>query len=196
MQTFIIELPDPTAIDGAHGALADLPRWLRARAREIRERWVLSPRAVMVVCTEAAASSLRRPFSVRPYVRTTRWAMLTSLHAGVDGAREPSGEAGAPGRVSRHFTAGQELVILPPVPLPDGRVRVLGVRAGGRDLAVVKMGQEKLHAPRVGKLDHPALLHRLEAEGYWSATEAAHTEATRQAAALRARWHDTRGHHV
>ena len=54
---------------------------------------------------------------------------------------------------------------------------MLGVRRDEQSLAVGTLPRAWLEPPRVGKLDHPALLWQLAAQGYWPATSAAHAEA-------------------
>ena len=172
-------------------ALGALGTWSRRQGDAVSHCWVLSDRVVMVMCEETTTRTLPRSLRVERHPRTTRWAMLTRVRGGQAVPR------------SRLFPEGRELVVLPAAEQasdgesgvmqtgiePDGaRLRVLGVRRDEQSLAVGTLPRAWLEPPRVGKLDHPALLWQLAAQGYWPATSAAHAEATALAHALRRRW--------
>lgn len=165
----------------------------------------------MVMCEEAAARTLPRSLRVERQPRTTRWAMLTRMRAGEGAPRSRLFSGGeelvvlpvpAQAGVAQAGVAGagvaqagvaqaevaQAEVEQVGIELESARLRVLGVRRDGQSLAAGAVPRRWLEPPRVGKLDHPALLWQLAVEGYWPATSEAHAEATALAHELRRRW--------
>lgn len=169
---------DPHARERALGLLR---AWTGQWRSDIRDRWIVGPREIMVVAAPVAIAALPETVEHRSHARTTRWALLARTRA-----------------ASRRLEGDAEVVVFPeglsPSPSPslspsDLRVRILGPRRDAEDLVMVQTPFHRLTHFRVGKLDHPALSYRLEQlvdEGsYWPASTQAHEEAVALAAQLR-----------
>ena len=186
MLTTIVTLPDDDAT-ARERALVALRGWLTQWQRDVRDRFVLNQRHVMIVASEAAVADLPQLLDRHQHPRTTRWALLADL---CDRQFEVAGEIV---HGSRHFLPGGTLVVYPPEPRA-AKVRVLGPRRGGDDLTIVSLPIKRLEHWRVGKLDHPAMLWMLERDAeYWPATGDAKETAVKHVADLEVRARAARG---
>jgi len=176
MLATLIALPthDPTARDAALNALRG---WTTTWRADIRDRWIVGPDELMLVAAAPALAALPPALVRREHARTTRWALLARTKA------------------SRRFGSSAQVVVFEPglegPSASTNKIRVLGVGVEG-DVATVRVPKARLDPPRIGKLDHPALLLALEREtaagSYWPATTTAHAAATEVAAKLREDW--------
>lgn len=174
METYVLELPDPEDGPAHAAALQQFGDWTRRHSREVGAQWILSAAEVMVVAAAETVARLDPSLLRSRHPRTTRWALLANV-GGVEDGR------GGAVSASSVFAMGAEVVVLWPLEATSERVRVLGEKPCGTQVAVARMPRTMLVHLRVGKLDHPALLYRLGGEAYWPATLEAHQEATRLA---------------
>ena len=170
----MLKFPDPDDAPAHAVAVRRFGDWARLHARAVAATWVLSAEEVMVVAAAEALAHLDPSVGSRRQPRTTRWALLANVREVEDGH-------GGVTSASAVFRGGAEVVVLWPVEEGIERLRVLGEKPCGTQVAVARVPRAKLARLRVGKLDHPALLYRLGAEDYWPATLEAHQEVTRLA---------------